>query len=457
MKRPLAGELSQGLCQAERSPLTAATMNVRCSFQMAQSLGPALYREWAKRIFAIECSYNSEPLYFALNPTSEGPWDENSCLHQLLSHAETYSLCIASENRIQGAESYVYLRDQLSRLPARCRVMELMAFSPNQQGSLIKGFLVQDDQCLKETERLLQDVVRANEQTALCSYTRDGAGRIWQRLRLVIAGQEREISRNCICLAERPELHPSVLNIKNSVIFCKYEDAYGVLEECVGMIPKAKDVLQLADQCDRTCRKGQFPVIVIEGLDATGKSTLTEALRKSIQATLLKSPPDCIGHLRKTFDAKPPPIRRAFYALGNYITASTIASASEKSPVIIDRFWHSTAAYAIATEVSGKVENLPPPHHELYLWPQDLVQPDLVLLLTLDAEERVRRLEQRGEMRTKEEIELEANSLFRQKVEAVYRRMENPACVVVDASVSKEEVLQNALLLVERHCAIEQT
>ncbi|XP_067878468.1 UMP-CMP kinase 2, mitochondrial [Heterodontus francisci] len=432
-------------------------MNVRCSLEMAQSLGSALYKEWAKRVFAIECPSNSEPLYFALNPTSEGPWDENSRLHQLLTRGQTYSVCIASENRIQGAESYVHLQDKLTRLPERCRVMELLAFSPNKEGSLIKGFLVQDDQNYKDTERLLQDLVRKSGQTSLCSYTRDDGGRIWQRLRLVTGGQEREIFRNCVSVAGRPELHPSVLNIKNSVVFCKYEDAYGVLEECVGMIPKVKDVLQIANQCDRTSRKGPLPVIVIEGLDATGKSTLTEALRDSIQATLLKSPPDCIGHLRKTFDVKPPLIRRAFYALGNYITASIIASESEKSPVIVDRFWHSTAAYAIATEVSGKVENLPPPHHELYQWPQDLLQPDMVLLLTVNAEERVRRLEGRGEMRTKEEIELEANNLFRQKVEATYRRMENPACVVIDASASKEEVLKDALLVIQRYCGIERT
>ncbi|XP_043534353.1 UMP-CMP kinase 2, mitochondrial [Chiloscyllium plagiosum] len=432
-------------------------MNVRCSFQMAQALGSALYREWAKRLFAIECCNNSEPLYFALSPSPEGPWDESSRLHQVLSRGESYSLCVASENRVEGAESYARLRAELTALPPRCRVMELMAFSPGKQGSLIKGFLVQDDRHHEGTERLLQRLVRESGQTTLCSYTRDGAGRIWQRLRLLTDGQDREISRNCLSLAARPELHPSVLNIKNSVIFFKYEDAYCVLKECVETIPKAKEILQLADQYDRTPRKGLHPVIVIEGLDATGKSTLTEALRDSLQATLLKSPPDCISHLRKTFDAKPPLIRRAFYALGNYITGSIIARESEKSPVIVDRFWHSTAAYAIATEVSGKLENLPPPHHELYQWPQDLIRPDLVLLLTVDAEERVRRLEQRGEMRTREEIELEANSIFRQKVEATYRRMENPACVVVDASASKEVVFKNTLHVIKRYCGIEQT
>ncbi|XP_051880866.1 UMP-CMP kinase 2, mitochondrial [Pristis pectinata] len=432
-------------------------MSLRCSRDMASSLGSALYKQWAKRVFAIECGSSSEPLYFALNPSPEGPWDENCRLHQLLSRAQTYSLCIASDNRIQGAESYMHLQSKLTRLPERCRVMELTAFLPNEEGSSIKGFLVQDDRCCQTTELVLRDLVRESGQTCLCTYRRGEEGRIWQSLGLLSGGQQREILRNCLSLTQKPELHPSVLNIKNSVVFYKYEDAYGVLKECAELFPEAKEVLQIANQYNGTSKKGRYPVIVIEGLDATGKSTLTEALRESIQATLLKSPHDCIGHLRKTFDVKPPLIRRAFYTLGNYITASIIARTSETSPVIVDRFWHSTAAYGIATEVSGKVENLPPPHHELYQWPQDLLQPDLVLLLTVSAEERIRRLEHRGEMKTKEETELERNNLFRQKVEATYRRLENPSCVIVDASASKEEVLKTALLLIERHCGIKRT
>ncbi|XP_069742328.1 UMP-CMP kinase 2, mitochondrial isoform X2 [Narcine bancroftii] len=427
-------------------------MSLHCSQDMANSLGSALCKQWAKRIFAIECGSGSEPLYFALSPSPEGPWDEKGRLHRLLSRAPTYSLCVASQNRVQSAESYVNLRDRLTRLPESWRVMELSAFFPNEEGSLIKGFLVQGDQ---NAGRVLQDLVRG--QSCLCSYSRGDEGRMWQSLGLLLAdGQRREILRNCLTLTGKPELHPSVLNIKNSVVFCKYEDASGVLDECAESFPEAKEVLKIASQYNGTSRKGRSPVIVIEGLDATGKSTLTEALREKIQAVLLKSPHDCIGHLRKAFDVKPPLIRRAFYTLGNYITASVIASASETSPVIVDRFWHSTAAYAIASEVSGKVENLPPAHHELYQWPQDLLQPDLVLLLTVSAEDRIRRLGQRGEIKTKEEAELEINSLFRQKVEATYRRMENPACVVVDASGSKEEVLKTALLVIKKYCGIKR-
>lgn len=79
------------------------------------------------------------------------------------------------------------------------------------------------------------------------------------------------------------------------------------------------------------------------------------------------------------------------------------------------RYWHSTATYAIATEVSGGVQHLPPTHHPVYQWPQDLLRPDLVVLLTVDPEERARRLQGRGLEKTREEAELEANSLFRQK------------------------------------------
>lgn len=80
-----------------------------------------------------------------------------------------------------------------------------------------------------------------------------------------------------------------------------------------------------------------------------------------------------------------------------------------------DRYWHSTAAYTIATETSGKVQDLPPAQDEVYQWPEDLLKPDLVLLLTVDPEERVRRLQHRGLEKTKEEAELEVNSLFRQR------------------------------------------
>lgn len=79
------------------------------------------------------------------------------------------------------------------------------------------------------------------------------------------------------------------------------------------------------------------------------------------------------------------------------------------------RFWHSTAAYAIATAVSGPVSNLPAQGSEVYRWPSDLFQPSLVVVLNLDPEERKRRLRGRGLEKTEEEQELDHNQLFRLK------------------------------------------
>ncbi|NXH20542.1 CMPK2 kinase, partial [Bucco capensis] len=226
------------------------------------------------------------------------------------------------------------------------------------------------------------------------------------------------------------------------------------LRECAARIPEARAVLELLDECPEHQKKGGFPVVVFEGLDATGKTTVTQSVKETLNGILLRSPPVCMSQWRTVFDDEPAPIKRAFYAAGNYILASEIAKASTQAPIIIDRYWHSTAAYTIATEINGKVQDLPPVHDEVYQWPEDLLKPDLVLLLTVDPEERVRRLQCRGLEKTKEEAELEANSLFRQRVEESYRRMVNPACQEVDASPSKEDVLKTVLHLIKKHCAL---
>lgn len=67
----------------------------------------------------------------------------------------------------------------------------------------------------------------------------------------------------------------------------------------------------------------------------------------------------------------------------------------------------------MATAVSGPVCNLPAEGSEVYRWPGDLLQPSLVVLLTLDPEERKRRLKGRGQGTTEEEQELDHNRLFR--------------------------------------------
>ena len=70
----------------------------------------------------------------------------------------------------------------------------------------------------------------------------------------------------------------------------------------------------------------------------TGKTTLTESLREALGARLLQSPPQCLSPWRAVFDREPPLIRRAFYALGNYITAEQMGKEASQAPVIVDRY-----------------------------------------------------------------------------------------------------------------------
>ena len=67
--------------------------------------------------------------------------------------------------------------------------------------------------------------------------------------------------------------------------------------------------------------------IVIEGLDATGKSTLVENLSSSLDATRLVCPPEIMvpslggGSIRKHFDSLSPLQRRAFYRFSNLVAS----------------------------------------------------------------------------------------------------------------------------------------
>ncbi|XP_036119326.1 UMP-CMP kinase 2, mitochondrial [Molossus molossus] len=376
----------------------------------------------------------------------------------------SYSLCVPvapgrdCAARVRAARLHQRLLQQLRRGPLkRCQLRRLLCYCPSGGvGGLQQGVLLHDPCDSPDTRRallaLLDSYVEA-PRPCLGEFMGDPRHQLWQRPWELRDGQGwRQVDPEPVVSAPEPTLHPVVPDLPSSGVFPHREAARAVLEACTPFIPEARAMLDLVSQCPAQVQKGKFPVIVIEGLDATGKTTVTQAVSDALKAVLLKSPPASISQWRKVFDDEPTIIRRAFYSLGNYIVASEIAKASVTSPVVVDRYWHSTATYAIATEVSGTVHHLPPAHHPIYQWPKDLLKPDLVLLLTVSPEERLNRIQGRGLERTREETELEANSIFRQKVEVSYQRMESPGCRVVDASPCRETVLQTVLSLIQSHC-----
>ncbi|XP_007476235.1 UMP-CMP kinase 2, mitochondrial [Monodelphis domestica] len=362
--------------------------------------------------------------------------------------------------RIRAARQHQHLIKQLSQVPfQQCQLRRLLSYSPGSPpGSTEKGFVLWDPRDCLETERALQGLLVACEapRPHLGVFEADLSGQLWQRQWELLGGAGdgglKPVGKARVVPTKEPQLHPAVPDLPLSVVFPSLEEVRKVFKECTSLIPEAQEVLNLVDKCPKNVQKGKFPVIAIEGLDATGKTTVTHSIAKTMNAVFLKSPPPCISQWRKIFDNEPAIIRRAYYSLGNYIIASEIAKASTQAPVIVDRYWHSTAAYAIATEISGLPHYLPPAHHPIYQWPKDLLKPDIILLLTTTPKERELRIQERGLEKTKEEEELEVNKLFREKVEMSYKRMENPGCHLVDAGPERGEVIQNVLDVIKKYC-----
>nr|XP_057947095.1 UMP-CMP kinase 2, mitochondrial [Doryrhamphus excisus] len=413
----------------------------------------ALVPRWSSRVFSVDV--DGGPVYFQIqnkHPGRGGKTVKRLFDASMQKDGICYSLLVSSDDKIRNAKFYWELEDKLlGELPPQCRVSPMCSFLPEVKDSLIRGYFFKGAPSV--TERLLRHFLQRDDPVLVCSYTSDEEKEddpLWTQHLWTHA------QNHYIMPAEPPQYSPATLNIVNSDVFYSVNEACDVLKKCADIIPEATSVLELLSRSAgggvEARSKPDVPVIVLEGLDATGKTTLTASLRDALEATLLQSPPQCLSPWRGRFDQEPPIIRRAFYAVGNYITAQQIAHQASKKPVIVDRFWHSTAAYAIATAVSGSMCDLPAEGSELYRWPSDLLQPSLVILLTLDPEERKRRLRDRGQGKTKEEHELDQNQHFRLRVEEAYRRISGPTCISVDASSSAEQVLQQVLLLIKAKC-----
>uniref|UniRef100_A0A1B6KQ92 Thymidylate kinase-like domain-containing protein n=2 Tax=Graphocephala atropunctata TaxID=36148 RepID=A0A1B6KQ92_9HEMI len=183
---------------------------------------------------------------------------------------------------------------------------------------------------------------------------------------------------------------------------------------------------------DRSQRK---VFIVLEGIDASGKTTISKRLTKLISGRQLCTPPPALLGLREQFDRHEMELRRAYYALGNYLAAQQVRDIYKTEPVIMDRFWHSTAAYAIAQQtVERPNANIPPEGDSVYEWPGDLLRPDIVFFLSVSESKRLDRLMRRKSKEvTREELKMKDNKALRDAMLQAYLWMKNPRVRLINA------------------------
>jgi len=128
---------------------------------------------------------------------------------------------------------------------------------------------------------------------------------------------------------------------------------------------------------------------VLEGLDASGKSTVRDILKKS-GYRVCKTPPDNFPISREKYDNLDVRIRFLFYIFGVIQINGQISKDRKKGITICDRYLLSTLTYHEAMGLSEKLIMMVIPFLKF------INTPNKTFLLVVDEQERLRRLTERG-------------------------------------------------------------
>ena len=173
----------------------------------------------------------------------------------------------------------------------------------------------------------------------------------------------------------------------------------------------------------------KYKFIVFEGIDGSGKSTVSRYLAREIHAKLYTTPPPGFKSTRRKFDSFVKlPSRFLFYLSSVAYASEEIKKLLQKRHVVCDRYIASTLAYhkALGVKLNWDLEQL------------NLVKPDFTFFLEINNEqERVRRLKERN-FYTSTDALLNDNEI-REKLMNEYRKF--PMISIDTSLLSAEEVV----------------
>lgn len=127
--------------------------------------------------------------------------------------------------------------------------------------------------------------------------------------------------------------------------------------------------------------------ITIEGIDCTGKSTISKLFAKQTDSVLYKTPPKNISPKRDEVDAKASPADHYhFYLDGIYTASKEIWEflAAGKN-VVCDRYWLTTYVYHIVMGLPVNIDDF-----------SNITQPNLTVLLLVSKDIQAKRFLERG-------------------------------------------------------------
>lgn len=127
-------------------------------------------------------------------------------------------------------------------------------------------------------------------------------------------------------------------------------------------------------------------IIVAEGRDGSGKSTVCPKLALAMGAVLYKTPPEHMRAEQDHINATASDIDHYRYFVRVVQEASAELSSMQSSRnVVVDRYWISTVVYHRAMGIPAKLEDI-----------GDILMPDLTVYLDVSPEVQARRMVGRG-------------------------------------------------------------
>lgn len=190
-------------------------------------------------------------------------------------------------------------------------------------------------------------------------------------------------------------------------------------------------------------------LIVIEGLDGSGKSTVSKILAMKLNANLLTTPGTDLKDTRKQLDTifKNNPKARQLFYMSTVLNVSDDAQAliASGQHVVVDRYWLSTQVYH-CWMTNGQ-------HYLLHEIESELLKPDLTVYLDLPLNERIKRISNRNNCTCEDRQTLtqEADAKLRGLYESMCDDKPVGKWIVIDASqdisVVVDTILNNAMRL----------
>lgn len=223
-------------------------------------------------------------------------------------------------------------------------------------------------------------------------------------------------------------------------------------------------------------------VVVVEGIDGAGKSFVVQELARSVnlvdnrrqssehvateqlghsllschlRAVAMATPTEFMNAVRPVFDQRGGAVARAFYMVSNYVLQHEIQqlalSSDDPLLILVDRWYGSMLAYSLGwkntTGGPNAIDDLLREDTVLFQWPKDLLAPDLMLILEVNAETRKQRVLARNQQSEYNPWDgrLHDDDNLGLRITRVLELVSGPReSIVVDANLSKDLVLQAA-------------